>query len=129
MAADLLALLNNAIGGAKVFVNYFSHNRPASRILRPLALVFKVLKYAFAVLLDRDDISQESVTLSGNDTGRELPSWWWRSCRWIKGIEHGVTVGFVERFQSHFVYQSLLAILLVYPRQLLVALLPIVEDR
>jgi len=113
VAADLLALLYNAIGGAKVFVNDFPHNRPAIRILRSFALVFKVLEYAFAVLLDPCDISEESVALRGENSRCELPRWWWRRYWWIKGVKHGVTIGFIERFQAHFVYQSLLAILLV----------------
>jgi len=116
MAADLLALPHNAIGGTKVFVDYFSHNRPAIRILRSFALVFKVFEYAFAVFFHPGDISEESVALSGEDSGCELPRRWWRSRWWIKGIKHSVTVGFIERFQAHFVYQGLMAILLVDPR-------------
>lgn len=66
---DLGALLNEIVGGAKVFVNYLSNGCPTVIVAVALALVFEVLEDAFAVLFHSLNPSEEGISL-GSENGR-----------------------------------------------------------
>lgn len=104
---DLHAFFDYTIGSTEILVNDVSNGHPSVGIISPLTLVFEVLKYAFAVLLDTLNVAEERVALRLENVRRELTSW--RSGgRWrIKGVKHGDTVGLAERLKAHLIDQGL----------------------
>ena len=102
-----MALFDDAVGSAEVFVHNVSDNRPAIGIAISLTLVFKVMKNIFAVLLDTLYVAEEGVALGFENVGCELTSGRSGGCRRVEGVEHGDAIGFTEWLQAHFVDQSL----------------------
>lgn len=106
-AVDLLTFFDYAIGSAKVLVDDFADYCPAVGIGWTFTLVLKVLKYAFAILLDRLDVSEEGVSLRLEDGRSELASRRRSRFRRVESIQHGKAIGLAEGFQAHFIDKSL----------------------
>ncbi len=85
----------------------FSDGRPPISVSRTRPLLFEILKYASPILLDPLDVPEEGIALRSKDSRTKLPSWGPRGYWGVERIEHCNAVGFVERFQTHFVDEGL----------------------